>query len=204
MIAMRLHHMVIKTAAIAASALLIFSLSGCVTGSGPRNFVRADANITALKKIAVMPFESFVGNDEYAGEKIRRVVMTELLMNGFEVMEPGEVSKELGAIKKALQVLTVDDLKKIAKTLGVDALMMGSVETYKISPGLTVPYPDVSINLRLFDAASGNVSWSIVHTSGGPGIGSRHFGTEGPSLGDAAHRVVRESIDALISSRRGS
>lgn len=201
---MRIRRLLIRTAATVTSLMLIVSLAGCVTGSGPRNFARADADITTVRKIAVMPFESLVSNDEYAGEKIRRVVMTELLIRGFEIVEPGEISKELFEKKKAVRVLTTDELKNMGKTLGVDAIMMGSVETYKTTPGLTVAYPDVSINLRLLDAASGNVVWSIVHTSGGPGFGSRHFGTEGPSLGDAAHRVVRESIDALVSSRRGS
>lgn len=187
--------------AAAVSALLAASLAGCSTGGGARNFVRPDYNLSAIKKIAVLPFESLAFQDEYAGERIRRVVITELLIHGYEVVEPGEVTRELAEIKKFTRALTTDDIKKIGKNLGVDAIMTGAVEAYRLSSGLTVQYPDIALSMRLLDAESALVVWSIVHSSGGPGFGPRHFGTEGPSLGSTAHSLVRESVDALARSR---
>jgi hypothetical protein len=76
--------------------------------------------------------------------------------------------------------------------------MRGSVEAYGISRGISVSYPEVSINLMLVEASSGNVMWSVCHTSGGPSFWTRHFGAEGISLSEAATKVVKEAIDTLF------
>ncbi len=185
------------------SAAFFMLAAGCSSGGGARNFVRPDYDISSIRKIAVLPFESLATNNEHAGESIRKVVTTELLIKGYEVVEPGEVARELTAMKVSFRSLTSEDFRKIGRNLGVDAVMTGSVESYRISPGLTVQYPDVAIGLRLIGAASGAIVWSVVHSSGGPSFMVRHFGTEGPSLGKTAHIVVREAIDALAGGGKG-
>ena len=99
---------------------------------------------------------------------------------------------------KSLSSVRTTDLQNLAKTLGVEALMMGSVEAYGISRGISVSYPEVTINLRLVEASSGNIVWSVCQTSGGPSFWTRHFGAEGISLSEAANKVVKEAIDTLL------
>jgi TolB-like protein len=148
--------------------------------------------------MAVLPFESLT-NDEYAGEKIRKTVITELLSRGVDVIEPGEVTRVLIDQKiKSLSSIRTTDLQNMAKVLGVEAFMMGSVEAYDISKGISVTYPEVTINLRLVEASSGNIVWSVCQTSGGPSFWTRHFGAEGISLSEAANKVVKEAIDTLL------
>jgi hypothetical protein len=72
------------------------------------------------------------------------------------------------------------------------------VEAYGISRGISVSYPEVSINLRLVEPSSGNIIWSVCQTSGGPGFWTRHFGAEGISLSDSASKVVKEAMDTLF------
>lgn len=177
------------------SYLLI--VSGCVS-INPKHYVRQQVDYKSIKKIAVLPFETLT-SDEFAGEKIRQSVITELLSRGIDVIEPGEVTRTLVELKiRSLGSIKTTDIQNIAKTLGVEALMMGSVEAYGISRGISVTYPEVTIHLKLVEASSGNTIWSVCHTSGGASFWTRHFGAEGISLSEAASKVVKEAIDTLF------
>ncbi len=179
-----------------ALIFLLVLVSGCATSNGTQ-YMRQNIDYKNIQRIAVLPFESLT-TDEYAGEKIRKTVITEVLSRGVDVVEPGEVTRVLIEQKiKSLGSVKTTDLQNMAKILGVGALMMGSVEAYEISRGISVSYPEVSINLRLIETSSGNIIWSVCQTSGGPSFWTRHFGAEGISLSDSANKVVREAIDTL-------
>jgi TolB-like protein len=185
----------LKVAATAWSFLLMFMfIFGCV----PEYFVRLKTDISNIKKVAVLPFENFT-SDEYADEKIRRVVITELLLRDIDVIEPGEVTRLLKDSKiRSLRSISISEIQEIGKTLGVEAVMTGSVEAFGISRGISVTYPEVTINLTLIETSSGNIIWSIRHTSGGASFWTRHFGSEGISLSEAARKVVKEAINTLF------
>lgn len=174
---------------------LLFVLGGCASNN-VKHYVRPNADVNAVKRVAVLPIESLTP-DQYAGEKVRRVVISELLSKGIDVIEPGEVTNSLRTLNKPLGSLNSEDIKKLGEKLAVDAVIMGSVEAYKISSGLTVSYPEVSVNLRLVDTASGTILWSAVNTSGGAGFWTRHFGAESISLSETARRVIKKAVDTL-------
>jgi len=180
---------------VALSSLLI--VGGC-TANSPRHYVRQQIDYSSIKRVAVLPFEPLT-SDEYAGEKIRQLVITELLSRGIDVVEPGEVTRALVELKiRSLGSIKTTDIQTLAKTLGVEALMMGSVEAYGISRGITVSYPEVSISLRLVAASSGNIIWSVCTPSGGANFWTRHFGAENISLSETASKVVGEAIDTMF------
>lgn len=171
----------------------------CLSGCTPDHFIKKETDFSNVKRVAVLPFENFASADTYAGEKIRRIVITELLSRGIDVIEPGEVTRRLMELNvKSLGSITLSDLKEMGKTLNVDAIMRGSVEAFGISKGYSVTYPEVTINLMLIDTSSGNIIWSVRHTSGGASFWTRHFGTEGISLSEAARKVVQEAVDTLF------
>ena len=173
---------------------MLFFVSGC----SPKHFARVKTDMSNIKRIAVLPFENFT-SDEYADEKIRRIVITDLLSRDRDVIEPGEVTRILKELKiKSISSIKTDEIQTIGKTLGVEAVMMGSVEAYGMSRGISVTYPEVTINLRLIELSSGNIIWSIRHTAGGADFWTRHFGTEVMSLSEAAGKVVKEAIDTLF------
>jgi hypothetical protein len=125
--------------------------------------------------------------------------MADLLSRGIDVIEPGEITRVLRELKiKSISSLKTADLQSIGKALDVEALIMGSVEAFEISRGISVSFPEVSINLMMVDASSGNILWSVWHTSGGPSFSTRHFGTEGITLSEAAKKVVKEAIDTMF------
>ncbi|MGQ9569404.1 MAG: GNA1162 family protein [Thermodesulfovibrionales bacterium] len=179
-----------------ALCCLLF-ITGC-GGTSKLYYVQQQFDYTNIKRIAVLPFESLT-TDEYAGEKIRQSVITDLLSRGFDIIEPGEVTRTLIELKiKSLSSIKTADIQTLAKTLNADALMMGSVEAYGISKGINVSYPEVSITLRLIEGSSGKIIWSVCNTSGGPNFWTRHFGTENISLSETANKVVKEAIDTLF------
>jgi TolB-like protein len=180
---------------IALCFLLIF-LVGC--SGNTKFYIRQKVDFNNIKTIAVLPFENFT-SDDYAGEKVRSIVITELLSRGKDIVEPGEVTHLLKEMKlKSLKLLTVQDMQNIGETLGAEAVMMGAVESFGISKGISVNYPEVTVNIRLIEISSGEIIWSVRHTSGGPGFWMRHFGSEGPSLSETARKVVKEAIGTLF------
>ncbi len=179
---------------IVLCSLLIF-IGGC---GSQKYYLRQGVDIKNIKTIAVFPLENLT-SDDYAGEKIRNIIITELLSKQINVVEPGEVTNLLKEMKiKSLKLLKVEDMQNIGKTLGADAIIVGAVEAFGISRGVSVNYPEVTVNLRLIETTSGQVIWSIRHTSGGPDFWMRHFGSEGPSLSETARKVVKEAIATIF------
>jgi TolB-like protein len=179
---------------IAFCSLLIF-MSGC---GSPEYYIKPKTDISNIKRVAVLPMENFT-SDEYAGEKVRRVVITELLSRGIDVIEPGEVTRVLRESNiRSIGSIKITDIQNIGKTLGVEAVMMGSVEAFGISRGISVTYPEVAIHLILLETSSGNIIWSVQHTVGGASFWTRHFGTEGITLSEAVKKAVKESINTLF------
>jgi TolB-like protein len=174
--------------------LLIF-IYGC---AAPEYYTRPKTDISNIKRIAVLPMENFT-SDEYAGEKVRRVVITELLSRGIDVIEPGEVTRVLKESNvRSIGSIKITDIQNIGKTLGVEAVMMGSVEAFGISRGISVSYPEVTILLILHEASSGNIVWSVRNTVGGANFWTRHFGAEGITLSEAVRKAAKEAVDTLF------
>jgi len=177
---------------------LFFILFIFITGCGPKHYVREKVDPAGIKKVAVMPFENFTA-DEYAAEKIRRIVITDLLSRGVEVVEPGEITRIIREFKvKSLSSVKTSELQEIGKASGAYAIMIGSVEYFGISRGVSVTYPEVTANFKLMETSTGKVLWSVRHTSGGADFWTRHFGSEGKSLSEAAGEVVREAMNTFF------
>ncbi len=96
--------------------------------------------------------------------------------------------------------LTTTDVQIIGDILDADAVMSGSVEAYGINKGISVSYPEVTINLVLFDTITGRIVWNMRHTVGGPSFWTRHFGAEGMTLSDTAYKAVNESLNTLFNT----
>jgi len=173
---------------------VIFVSGGC----GPRHYVREKTDSQNIKRLAVLPFENFT-SDEYAGEKIRRAVVADLLSRSIDVIEPGEITRVVRELKiKSLSAMKLSEAQELGKASGADTIMMGSVECYGLSKGVSVTYPEVTVNLKLIETSTGKVLWSVHHTSGGAGFWTRHFGSEGMSLSEVSEKVVREAMNTLF------
>ncbi|NOZ68326.1 MAG: hypothetical protein GXP46_03585 [Deferribacteres bacterium] len=182
---------------LAAVCLLVF-IYGCSGTKNYTSYTRPQFDIAGIKKIAVLPFENYT-SEPYAAERVRRAVMIELMSRGVEVTEPGEITAVLRKQRiRSIRNITVENIRDIGDALGVDAVMKGSVGAFGIRKGISVTYPEVSVNLTLIEPESGDIIWAASNTSGGAGFWTRHFGVEGPTLDEAAAKVVREALDTLF------
>jgi hypothetical protein len=125
-------------------------------------------------------------------------VLTEVLSREVEVIEPGEITKLCKEMKvKSISAISIKELQEVGMKTGASAVMMGAVEAYGMGRGISVSYPEVTIHLRMIEVSSGSLVWSVRNTSGGPDFWTRHFGSEGMSLSEAADKVVSEAIGTL-------
>jgi len=71
--------------------------SGCA--STTTKYLHPNVDLGAIRRVAVLPFENLT-QERTAAEKIHKIFLTELLSaEAFEVVEPGQVTKELRAAR---------------------------------------------------------------------------------------------------------
>ncbi|UCH82042.1 MAG: hypothetical protein JSW20_05285 [Nitrospiraceae bacterium] len=181
------------------SLIVLIIIVICYGCSGTlKQYKHAEIQTKNLKRIAVLPMENLTGN-EYADEKIRSLVIMDLLSRDVNVIEPGEVMRVYKELRiSPYQPVSRRNLQNLGEMLEVEVVLKGSVGTYDIKKGVSVSYPEVSTHLTLVDIESGDILWSAWHTSGGASIWTRHFGAEGTTLDETARQVIKESFDSLF------
>ncbi|HET7453840.1 MAG TPA: GNA1162 family protein [Thermoanaerobaculia bacterium] len=180
-----------------AVVAVLFLAGAC--GHAVTQYVHPNADLAALKTVAVLPFEN-LSPDHTAGDKVQKIFSSELLSTGaFTVVEPGLVTKTL----KASRIETMDSLgpaefKKLGEELKADAVFMGSVVDFVDNRSGTTPMPDITIQLRLVECQSGATVWSASRSKSGASASARLFGIGGESLTEAARELVREELHTLV------
>src|SRR3990172_907036 len=175
-----------------AALTLLAVLAGC---AAPPYFVHPTYDFSIVKKVAVLPLENLT-QDQLAGERVRKAVIAELLAAGVvDVIEPGQVNRALNQMNiQSVTAISVDDLKKLGASLGVQALFRGSLDVYdRISLG-GGSFPEITISLRAVDPATGTIVWSATHSGGGVGIVGRLFGFGGDTMSEATQKTVRAAL----------
>jgi TolB-like protein len=185
-------------AVISLAVLFALLLSGCSTVK-PTVFLNRDYNFAYVERVAIVPFEN-LSNDQGAGPRLTHLFMTELLAaEAFDIVEPGEVIKALGKYTLPRKdLLTVDQIKELGKTLGVQALIIGTVNESTNNRSSGGPATVVTLDVRMMETEEGQIVWSATDTEGSRTFLSSLFGTEQRSYSEVARRCVRKTIDTLI------
>ncbi len=173
-------------------------LPGCA-GTAPATYVHSNYDFSRVKKVAVLPLENLT-TDQTAGEKVRKIVITELLATGVvDVVEPGQVNRVLTVQNiQNLTAMSPEEFKKVGAALGVQMLIVGSVESYDRVQIGGVQAPEVTITLRGIDGDSGTIVWATSHTQGGATLTARLFGLTGDSLSEVARKAAHEAVVTLF------
>ena len=176
--------------------LLVLGPAGC---GAPQFFVHSSYDFSSVKKVAVLPLEN-LSQDQLAGERVRKALIAELLATGMvEVVEPGQVNRTLNQLNiQSVSAISLEDLKKVGSSLGVQLLFLGSLDVYdRINVGGGA-FPDVTISLRAVDAATGTIVWSSTNNGGGVGIVGRLFGFGGDTMSEATQKTIRGALATLF------
>lgn len=182
--------------AAVAAGFLVFATS---CAHSVTQYVHPNADLAALKSVAVMPFEN-LSADRTAGDKVQKIFASELLSTGaFSVVEPGLVSKTLKSARiETVESLGPADFKKLGEELKADAVFLGTVVDFAESRSGQTPTPDITIQLRLVECQSGATVWSASRSKSGASASARLFGIGGQSLTEAARDLVKEELRTLV------
>ena len=178
--------------------LLIFLVAaGCQAGLSV--YVHPNADLSTVRQVAILPLENFT-NDRFAGERVHEVLTVELLAQGlFDVVESGEVLRivrEQGIA--TIADLGAEDIDRLGQALGAQSLLLGSVMDFRERRTGSFTVPEVALSLRLLDAETGLVIWSVTDARTGMSIWTRLFGIGEESLTDAVQKLVRELLATLF------
>ena len=172
--------------------------AACGTTTHQTRFMHANADLGAIKTVAVLPFDS-LAQDRTSGDKVQKVFYLELLsLDVFDVTEPGQVTKVIRGSGTNVDALGPSDYQKIGKDLGVDGLFVGSVVDFAEGHSGSTPTPEITIQLRLIETHSGTTIWSVGQSRSGAGVSTRLFGVGSESLTEASRRVVRRALGTLL------
>ncbi|MDO9462582.1 MAG: hypothetical protein Q7J61_02120, partial [Deltaproteobacteria bacterium] len=153
---------------------------------------------SVIKKVAVLSFDNLT-NEKFAAERIRRLVINELLASGLmDVVVAGDLSATLKAAKvESVTALPPQQIKEIGKALNAQAVLTGSVERYEEPKGGSFAAPEISSSLVMAETDSGAIVWSVSASTGGAGFGTRHFGARADTISEASEKVVKKAIRTL-------
>lgn len=108
------------------------------------------------RAIAVMPFQDRT-RSQIASAMITDMFLVRLFKSGFDIVEPGNLRDILISNRIwAREGLDYDKIEKIGRALGVDGILLGSIEEFS---GEDNSLPRVEITIRLIDTHSKRILW---------------------------------------------
>lgn len=172
-------------------------LSACGVSSG-RVSAPQSQELARVKKVAVLPFSSLSGKTS-ASETVTGIFITEMFNQGkFQVEEPGNILEFM--IREGLNTLgeiDVESLKLMSEHLGLDAVIVGTVEEYDDGRTRVPPVPVVSITARMIEPKTGKIIWSAKNRrSGGDYLIVFDFGRV-RSVTVLTEKVINEMIRSM-------
>ncbi len=178
--------------------LIFFVIPGCAPKQKIDYFLREGVDPHYIRKVAVLKFENN-SQESYAAERVRNIVMTEILALGlFDVVDKALVDMVLE--EEALSdkiLLDKAALRRLAKKLGSQGLITGSVDTYEIAREGTYSYPIIAITLRLIDGATGEVIWQASGNISGYSTLGRLLGLRPKDPTQLTFELVRRLLETL-------
>jgi len=188
----------IKTNGFILILIIGVAMTACGKKATLKHFVRQEIDPSYVKRVAVLKFENHT-KEKNAGERLRDITTTEILAMGlFDVVDKALVSivleEESGGKAEALDKIT---LKRIARKLKVQGLIIGSVDTYEEKRDRNYSYPVVALTLRLIDGASGQIIWQASGTETGYSTTERLFGITPKDLSQVSFQLVDRLLRTL-------
>jgi len=153
-----------------AAAIVCLALSTAATGCGnaPEYYRGGIASVAEGARIAVLPLVNF-SRDERAPDIVGTSLVVELLAtNRFTVVDPGLVEEHILSNRLRLtDRLPLESLQKIGADLGVEYVIVGSVNEFGMMPKANEALPTVSFAVRMVSCSTGAIVWAATHSKRG-------------------------------------
>lgn len=193
--------MVKNTLSTGFIALFVLALSlpiGC-GGGVPPSYIHPNFDISFYQRIVVAPFENLT-TQEFAASRVRQLLIAELLLvDAFEVVEPGEARRALIKVQPDRATsLSIEQIKKLGEELGAQGVIVGSVDAYEEHQFGGYTIPEITASFRMIDVESGAIVWSVTDTEGGLPLKTQLLGFRPQTMSEATQELVRRAIDSLF------
>jgi hypothetical protein len=180
--------------------VVAFSLAGCGMPffGKSKAFVRENVDFGFVKKIAVLPVENN-SKDEFAPELVRDIAITRILaMKLFDVTDKGVVDSFLReeAIDPG-KPLDTPTIKRLGQKLGVQGLLLTTLDIAADSRKGTMNYPEMSVTLRLVEVETGLVIWQAGGHQSGDSFLRRLFGLSGRDKYQVTVSLVEDVLHTI-------
>ncbi len=145
---------------------LIVLTSGCASTRMDPYFTekRSEANVYVspvredISKIAVLPFR---GPTELIGSSVSDMLVTEMLRaNKYTLVERSQMAGVLSETELSLAGLSESKAVEVAKMLGADGVVIGTVDEYSTQAKSGKTYAVAGVSTRLINCTSGQIIWS--------------------------------------------
>jgi TolB-like protein len=162
-------------------------------------FVHPQADFSLIRRVAVLPLEN-LSQDPAASEKVRQILIIELLSSGsVEVVDVGEVARALRAANVSNPMSPgTEEVKRLGRELGVEALMTGAVQEFAQGKTAGAPATSVALVFRLIETDAGQAIWSCSVSRSGVGATARLFGVGGDSATERSRKLIQKALGTLI------
>lgn len=190
-----------RAAATAAAAALL--LGACA----PKVKPYAAPALADKHRMAILPFENLT-KATGAAKTLEGMVLVEFLKRApVTIVDPGEVAAALSKARVRIATsMSRDTLAAVARELGVDLVLVGTLHDYDVQTGsgagTSGPIPVLAMTLRVVDARGGNIVWAANAARRGTdretvfGIGRVH------SLNALAEEAAASMAEAFAASLR--
>jgi TolB-like protein len=122
------------------------------------NIHRNNPPDTSSRRVAIIALDN-VTDQQHVGDICTSMLLSELWQRGYEVIEPGEITRIMAELRSSPRgQVTADEIALLRQRLQVDWIVTGSAHrSSSMSTGSAETVPYIEVGLRLIDAISGRV-----------------------------------------------
>ncbi len=183
--------------------VLLAAAAGCASKrQAEATFHEPTMDFSLVRKVAVMPFAN-LSTTQTADERVRDVFMTMLQATGqIYVLPMGEVQRGLSRVEMPNPTAPSEqEVVALAKAIGCDALITGSVLEYGEARSGSASAGYISVTVQMLEAGSGKLVWSAQSTKGGITAADRMFGGGGQPMNVVTADAVSQLLDQLFATK---
>ena len=183
---------------IAVPILLAFAAQACAGTLKPTRFVNPNFDFAFVERVAVLPLEN-LSNDQQAGVRATRLLITELLASGaVDVVEPGEVRAALERLPSRRGSPSTQEIVELGQRLAVQAVLVGTVTQSENLRSGTVSIPVVTLDVHMLETETGAAVWATTHSQKGAGLSAKLLGTGAEPIAETTRRCVQAVVGSLV------